>query len=501
MKKILNIIIVACLTLGVSSCNLDRYPFDAIEHTQAFKTVKDATAFNNAMYATLRDRVYGIHLFGSDVQSDLLHASTDFGNRQGSIYRWDFIDSDYAISDIWSQYYSALTNINNFLDNVDNITITTSSADEAAKEKSTLANCKGEACFLRAYYYYQLVKRYAKDYEPATAASDLGVPMMLHFNLSAQPSRATVEEVYTQILSDLTTAKSLITTEGKLGSNRITKDCITALEARVYLTSHKYTDAVTAVNTLINSGRYPLVNTQDDLRNVWHKDAIDESIFMLFASQPSELALSNSIYLGFTGATNKYTPDFIPEQWVIDLFDDADLRKQIYLEKKPVYLQGTDYDIYLLNKYPGNPELFTSAVTNYQHKPKVFRIAELHLIKAEALAWDGTGNDAQALAALNVLRTNRGLLALTAITGDALKKEIQNERTRELLAEGTRLDDLKRWKLGVTRGLPQVSGTVLSGANASELVKPANEDKFVWAIPSRDMTTNPNLAGQQNPGW
>jgi hypothetical protein len=499
MKRIVNIIAV-CLIFGMSSCDLDRYPFNAIEQSQAFQTVKDATAFNTALYATLRGRVYGIYAISPDVQTDLLHASLSFANRRGSVYRWDFVDDDYDIRDVWVGYYQALANINNFLDNVDKISVTTASQDEAAEERKLLENYTGEAYFLRAYYHYQLVKRYAKDYEPATAATDLGVPLTLRFDLNAQPSRATVEEVYSQIVADLTEARSLISTEGEPGSSKITKDCVTALEAEVFLSTHRYQDAVTAANTLINGGKYPLVNSEDDLRGIWHNDAEDETIFLLFASQPSELGNANSVYLGYAPASGKYTPDFIPEQWVVDLFDDADFRKPVYLEKKPVSMEGQEYqDIYLLNKYPGNPALFTSAVTNYQHKPKIFRIAGLHLLKAEALAW--SGSDEPALAALNELRIHRGLPGLNGISGDALKKEIQDERTREFLAEGTRLDDLKRWKLGVKRGVPQNVGTVITGTLASELEKPANDNKFVWAIPSRDMTTNPNLKGQQNPGW
>jgi hypothetical protein len=497
MKKIISII---CLTFGIFSCDLDRYPFDSVEQNQAFETVKNARAFNNALYGNLRERVYGIYSLCPDIQSDLLHASMEFGNRRGSVYRWDFIDDDYDIGDTWAGYYGALANVNNFLDNVNKITVTTASAEEAAEERELLNNYVGDAHFLRAYYYYQLVKRYAKDYDPATAATDLGVPLVLHYELYGQPSRSTVEEVYSQIIADLTAAKSLITTEGVLGSDRITKDCITALEASVYLSVHRYQDAVTAANTLINGGKYPLVNSKDALLKIWHKDADDESIFMLFASQPSELGNANSVFLGYIPVSGTYSPDFIPEKWVVDLYDEADFRKPVYLEKKQVTMAGKDYaDVYLLNKYPGNPELFTAANSNYQHKPKVFRIAELHLVKAEALAW--SGNDAEALAALNVLKTHRGLQALSAVAGDALKKEIQNERTRELLCEGNRLDDLKRWNLAVKRGVPQEPNIVIKGPLASELEKPAADNKFVWAIPARDMTVNPNLKGQQNPGW
>jgi hypothetical protein len=486
MKKV-SFLFICIVLLGLSSCDLDRFPYSSIVKDEAFKTIEDATAFNNAFYAHLRGSNYGIWATAPDIQSDIFHSTIDYGNRRGSVYKWEFISTDYDIRDIWQGSYSYLTNINNFLENVD--LIPTTKDDEKAK----LNVFKGEAYFLRAFYFEKLIKRYAKDYEPSTAATDLGIPLTLKFDVNALPARATVQEVYDQILADIAAAKPLLTTAGAKGSSKLTKDCITALEARVYLDIHKYSDAVNAANTLINSGTYPLVNTQEELEKIWVDDAADETIFLLFASNPNELSNTNSQYLGFNGTTKKYTPDFVPEKWVVDLFDVSDIRKSVYLKVLPTYVGGMDFDIFLLNKYPGNPALYTGN-TNYQHRLKIFRIAEAHLIKAEALAWDN--KDADALAALNVLRTSRGLTAVT-LTGAALKTEIQDERTREFLAEGTRLDDLKRWKLGFTRGESQED--YVTDANYSSLSKSAGDSKFVWAIPSRDLTTNPNLV--QNPGW
>jgi hypothetical protein len=492
MKKI-NIIVLSLFLIGLSACDLNRYPFNTIEQSQAFQTVKDATTLDNAFYSQLRGRVYGIYIASPDIQTDLWHGSLDWGNRRGSVHRWDFISDDYDIRDIWSGYYGALSNVNNFLDNVDKI-VTTSTT-----ESDSINGFKGEAHFFRAYYHEKLVKRFAKDYEPASAATDPGVPIVTHFDLNEKPPRASIADVYAQILSDIAEAKALLKRRGSLGASRVTLDAVTALEARVYLDTHKYTEAVNAANTLINSGTYPLVNTEAALRSLWTNDATSETIFLLFASQPSELSSAMNYYLGYSAANRKYTPDFIPEKWIVDLYDDADIRKAVYFAKLPTFIQGKDYELYLFNKFPGNPTLFTAANSNYQHRPKVFRIAEAHLIKAEALAW--SGDDPNALAALNVLRTNRGLAALSGLTGDNLKKEIKNERTRELLGEGGRLDDLKRWKQGVQRGVPQEATPVVSGPSGSELNKPANDDKFVWAIPSRDILTNPNLKDSQNPGW
>lgn len=81
--------------------------------------------------------------------------------------------------------------------------------------------------------------------------------------------------------------------------------------------------------------------------------------------------------------------------------------------------------------------------------------------------------------------------------------EIMDERERELVCEGYRMMDLKRWGKGVKRGLPQNSGLVLFPGQATTdgLNKPADDYRMVWPIPKSEMDANTSLAGQQNPGY
>jgi hypothetical protein len=184
------------------------------------------------------------------------------------------------------------------------------------------------------------------------------------------------------------------------------------------------------------------------------------------------------------------------------MYDNADIRKSVYFEQKTTYFQGVDVpNIWLVNKYQGNPTLFTAATTNYQHAPKIFRIAEMYLIAAEAAAKQGGANEVAALTHLNTLRVARGLTAIVGITGTSLMNEIKNERFRELAFEGFRLWDLKRWNEGFTRRAPQNTNILQTGASFISLSIAANDPKFTWAIPVRDITTNPSLEGQQNPGY
>ena len=143
--------------------------------------------------------------------------------------------------------------------------------------------------------------------------------------------------------------------------------------------------------------------------------------------------------------------------------------------------------------------------TRYLNQPKPFRIAEMYLIATEANAKIGTaaavkkGNDA-----LNALKKAR-IEGWTDATYDqeALLNEIMNERERELVGEGYRLMDLKRWGKGVKRGKPQSKGLVLFPGQASTdgLDKPVDDQRMLWPIPKTEMDANPQLAGQQNPGY
>mgnify|MGYP006188522421 CR=1 FL=1 len=480
--------------LGSCSDDLDRFPHSSIEKSQSFQTIEDAATWNTGMYALLQNRVYGIFMYSTDIQADQLNATVDFGNRNGAIHRWDnFLADDYTIRDTWAAYYSGIANANVAIEGMAGI-VTEDAADQAELDRYI-----AEAHLVRAFYYHQLVTRWAKDYDPSTAASDPGVPLLLEFDIDNFPPRSTVEEVYQQILADIAIAKTgLAGVAGTPGAMYFNEDVVTALEARVKFYMEDWAGAKAAADKLIKSGKYPLYTTVEGLESMWYEDAAQEDILQLFASQPLELANANVVYLGYNAGIDKYSPDFVPTQWMLDLYAEGDHRRDVYFDEKPLYLGGADYpDVTLVNKYPGNPELFTSASTNYQHAPKVFRIAEMYLISAESAAML---NDDSALTTLNALRTARGLEEVS-VSGDALLAEIKEERTRELAYEGFRLDDLKRWDEGLHARTPQDDSFLMTGPNFIGLTQPAGANKFVWGIPQNDITINPNLAGNQNPGW
>lgn len=504
-KKIINNgLLLLAVTIGFTSCEkkLELFPYNSIELSQSFKTMNDAKAYDNVMFSGLRGRLYGSNMFSQDVQADQLNASIDFGNRNGNPHRWGstFQADDGTISGFWSGSYSMMKNVNAALEGYTAIPVNTPA------EQAQMNIYMGNAYMSRAYLYSELIIRYAKPYEPATAATDLGVPLVLRYNPQDRPGRATVKEVYTQILNDLSQAKTLLASvAGAAGATRYTIHSVKALEARVKMNMQDWAGAKAAADDVINSNAYPLHTTAAGLKSMWVDDNAQEVIQQAFVSRPNELANANSIYLGFAPATSSLTdrfiPDFLPSKWVVDKYDNTDLRKNVYFGQKRCYFNGMYYDnVWVVDKYPGNPLLFTTAVTNYQQAPKVFRVAELYLIAAEAAARMMPADETAARLRLNTLRMARGLTAVTS-TGAALMNDIKDERFRELAFEGFRLWDLKRWHEGFTRSAPQNLDIIQTGSNYNTLTIPVDDPKFTWAIPTRDITTNPGLAGQQNPGW
>lgn len=484
IRKIFKTIILSSsLVLTVTSCDLDQYPNDSISTETSWETVDDAVKFRNGIYSYFKSINGGIYTYTADQQSDLFNATISYSNRGGDMHRWDFTAAQYEVEDIWQYNYYTINNCNNIIANIDKI------AAEKEEDKATLNMIKGEAYLMRAICYNTLVTRFASDYEPATAASAKGLPLVLEMDPQGKPSRSSLEDTYKQIKQDIKEARANLTTKGEANSVYFTVDVIDAIEARVDLYMHNYAEAITLAKGLID--KYPLVADANMFSNMWLNDESSEIIFKSFQSV-DERANSMSLYLSYSTTTESFNPDFIPSKWVLDLYEDGDIRKEVYYRKdKITCLETTVDDVYMLNKYPGNPKLKKSEYEYYQ-MPKVFRVAEAYLIAAEASYQ--ANDEVNALKYLNDLRTQRGASVVTA-TGDALFKEIKNEWIREFVGEGQRMNDLKRWHDGLQRHDPQNQAILMIGADYTELTKEASDKRFLWEIPNNDMNANSNIEG------
>lgn len=323
-----------------------------------------------------------------------------------------------------------------------------------------------EAKINRAYYYWMLINLYAKAYDANTANTDLGVPLALEPNLEAKYSRATVQEVYNQILSDLNGAVDYLPTE-RINDYSPIKESAYALAARVYFYMGNYDKAVTEADKAL-----ALNSKLDDMRTWSFKNA--ERPSQGINNMPP--AFYNS--LGCLFYRSPQLPDMLANQCVIapDLdasFDANDLRKIFF---------------YSTVDRAGKP--YKDGTTRHLQKIDYsLTVSEMMLIKAETLARAG---NMDALGILNDIRKYRfaedTYVPLTAANKDELIKVTLEERRRELQMNGLRWFDMKRLgKEGVYKT------TVKRSALGTEYVLEPNSNLYAFPIPAKVMSYNSNI--------
>ena len=343
--------------------------------------------------------------------------------------------------ELWLTAYNTINISNNVLSGLGVV---------AADDKGWV---EGEALFIRAITYFQLVRFYAKPYEAGQANAQPGVPLVLTptrvIGADSKVARNTVQEVYNQIITDLTKAESLLPEDNEW---RASKGAAAALLARVYLQQGDYAKARDAANRVIGSGVYGLLKNYEDVFN--RDENSSEDIFAIQLTTQDGVNAMN---------THFSIPDFGGRDGDVEileghlaLYDPADDRLALF--------------------YDGNGAIRTGKWNNLYGNVNIIRLAEMYLIRAECNQRLGTAVGATPLADYNKVHTRAGLAAATSVTLD----KILLERRLELAHEGHKIHDIKRLKQSV-------------GPLAY------NADKLVFPIPQREIVANPSL--QQNSGY
>ncbi len=501
MKKIL-FSLCSLAMIFVSACNLDLTPTSSISTSEALRSMDDAQKLRRDIYITMRSSLTsGAPVYLLELMADSFHGSITYGNRNGEYYKWEMRSTFGNVESLWeSAYY--LVMLANFLEEGIPALKETATTAEQAQYDVIL----GECAFAKAYSMFKLTQLFCKNYSTATA-TDFGLMLSdKTFTTPSQqatyPGRSTLAETYTYIETNLSKAETLLAgVAGAEGSIYITIDAVKALEARVALTKGEYGKAAGLAAALVDAGKYPLLETQAEFTDLWTNDSGKECITQFWASILSTGNTNDYGYVQYTGGI--YAPNYIPEKWIIDAYDAADLRFTTWFRNTPVNLGNFSGTVYLCFKFPGNPELMSSTGTStYMQKVKPFRIAEQYLIAAEGYAMDN--QPVLANNYLNALRAKRipGWVN-QSYSGDELMNQIKKERAREFFGEGFRFTDLKRWNQGMTRSEAQDKNLVIdANSTYTELLsREAGDPFFVWPIPQAEIDANPQIRGQQNPGY
>lgn len=503
--KAFKIYLLGFLLLGLGACDdfLTEIPETAVPEEEAMTDLESAEQIVVGIYSCFKNSsLYsGALIQASDIQADLVYASIGYTNQYGSFYRWETTPNESVLLSVYAGLYQIIARCNFFMDNVELIRSTL----RTEADKATLNKYEGDVRFMRALAYSDLIRTFCESYEPATASQKMGVPLYLHYRegngSTVKKPRATLEESYAQVLSDLKKADELVT---RVGSDAafITEGAVDALFARVYLHMKNWEKAIEYATNVIDakSGSYKVysladvnsyVSTASGVMNeyaaMWTYDSADEIIWKISFSTTDMGGSLGTLYMGITGGM--YNPNYVPAKWLINAYDNYDMRYTTFF-KLVTTMQGVETEVAV--KFPGNPNIDGSAGNFYVNMPKVLRLSETYLIRAEAYTMMEETNKANN--DLTALRKARYQGYGVATHGqDQLLEEIQEERAKELFLEGFRLHDLKRWGKGFERQ-PQ-SGTI-TGERYTSLKINGTDKKFVWLIPQHEITASQGLVIQ-----
>lgn len=503
-----------------TSCDMDTTNFGVIDQSTYILTMDDCQAFVNGMYAHMRNKCGSNYLFFPDVQMDQFIGLSDNGNRGGLLSLGQIQPGDTDMANIYYNLYIQVNDANYFVPRVDALI---ASDDFTEAEKYTLKYYKGTAMFSRAWAYAYMLDKYVNYNVADLDAPGKGLQIETEYhpsgNRSTYVGRSTIRESVKYITDELTAAAALMREyEENVSSQycnpnteRVSSYVCEALHARVALLAQDYKTAAEKAEYVINSGNYELTQA-DAYADMWVNDSGDELLFVPYAAKGTG---GQDIGANYYRNNQKNSSDYIPTADVILSYDDGDVRFDAFFELyQPMEVAGENYYAYAFTKFPGNPELNTGSTNAMLNKGKPFRLSELYLIAAEAYAADGAQkNEAKANAYLNDLRTARIEGYTTQnYSGAGLVNQIRIERGKELIGEGFRLSDLRRWGNGFTReaGFDVFAGTQLAPLSyimdvivnqANNMTYQPNDYRFIWPIPTREMQVNPQLNGQQNPRY
>lgn len=458
-------LLLLLLTL-ITACNkLDLKPTDTIDPTKAYRNVSDLNLGLIGSYAALD---YSL-ITTSAITSDELTVPDENTVSNTDATRWLYNSTSGSVTGAYIDFYRAIDRVNRVLARVDDV-------DTKANEIGLKNQYKAEALAIRAFSHFELLRGYAAGYTPGA----LGVAYMKTAEIS-YPARDSFESVVANIKADLTQAKGLMPASFT-DRTRVTSLAISAIQAKVALYEKNWADAITYSTEAINAA--PLA-TKAQFPGVWTDANNSGVIFKLKrnVSGTADGSLIGSFFYRQTGGIVLYAPSFK----LINQFDRVnDVRYDSYIKFDNT--RGTGKSQYLVKKYNGG-----TASQPGLADIKLFRTAEMYLIRAEAKAEAAVPDLLGAAADLNALRTERitGYTNQTFANKADLISAIYTERFKELFLEGDRFFDLKRRNLPIER-LP-ADATNISGA---VLLTP-NQAQYNYPLPSVEITVNKNAV--QNP--
>lgn len=496
MKKIVYSYIAAAL-IFTSACNkqLDQQPVSSVTTENFYSNTNDFTQAVNGVYNKLRNYPDQVLWLG-EMRSDNIAAVSD-GNRDWQNIN-DFspnITTTAFIVSAWDNNFNGIYNANTVLDALG------SSKGVNITDTSLRTRFTAECRYLRAFYYFQLLRQYGKlpiTDKAKTAAEVTGIP------------RSSISDVYNFIIQDLqyaiahlpasyTTADvgrpTSYAAEGILGLVYLTRSGpIYSIEGPG-LNSNEYSNALTLFNDIIASNKYGFLTDYPSIfsySNEDNKEVIFDIQFMSssngadFPSQLVPVAYWTSI-----GISNTYGNGYGASNFAIskNLLTSYTSSAGTAIDTRDTFNIQLSYASPFVKKYINLSKKGTSG-TDWPINFIVLRYTDVLMMKAECILHGASGTQADVDAIVNQVRTRAHLASVSNVTLATLMEE----RRREFLGEGLRWNDLVREGLAVTT---MNSWIASDGITTINQVVP---NYIIYPVPAAEILAKAGLY-VQNPGY
>lgn len=488
MKKILVILVLVGIISSCSEDFLNKYPEDSLSFGTYFKSPTEIKTGLLACYKRAQS-VYN--------QNDLpliIELMADDGKNLEWNSVWHIFNktNNNSQSAIWNNNYKMILNCNNIIDVVDKF------KPKDAAEEAVIKAYKGEACFLRALGYFNLVRIYGDVPKVVEPFED----PKLAFGVGRTP----VSNIYSEvIIPDLEFAAANCYKKGdaalKNEEARATQGAALTILGKVHLTLKDYTNAEAALKKLIvdkSAGNYSLLGNFSNVfqpNNKFNSESVFEINYNVAAGQPSSWFRWMGWDIQKALGTEAHNQLLVEHNLMREFMKDNDKVRYIATIDSGKVPGATPWiQAWVRKLSPGPDVIKTYAKTGTDNNYMVTRYADALLMYAEALYF--LSRPDEAIIYFNQVRTRTGMPALTSaqLNLDA----ILHERRVELAFEGHRYFDLVR----TGKAIEVISNKLMTKIDLDDKIyinAPIPEYQLFLPLPVTEIEKDPTLA--QNPGY
>lgn len=375
----------------------------------------------------------------------------------GQLDQFNAISSNGLFGSVWNDCYVGIQRTNIVLNRIPSIQY----KDETVKNARI-----GEMLFIRSLYYFYLVRIFG---DVPLVIEEVNNPRDYYTQV-----RTPVTTVYTQIISDLSSAIDKLPARNESNKRRVVKTAAQALLGKVYLTLNDYEKAKTQLKAVQSSTAHSLIAV-DKVFDVSNESNPEIIFAVQFASGLNSNTEGSDAYRMFNptgrlvGKMTGTKGHGVIKSDFYNLYDSKDTRKGVYIG---ALASGLGYN----NKIA----VPTTVVTDAESDWVVLRYADVVLMLAEIE--NELGNYSAAVTYLNMIRQRAGIGDYSGILDKTnVFAEVDIQRRKELVWEGQRWFDLVRQ------------------GRAKSVLGITDNNKLLWPIPSSQIAASPAL--NQNPGY